>query len=156
VRILAAEDLGGKRGVRRSPTIAREVVWMTEPVVFISHFGIKEGKLGDLKRHSAAVIEQLREEKPRTVVFLAYLDEQASEVSFLHAFPDAESMDLHFEGVEERVAAAYEYLEPRGWEIYGRPSDGAMETMRQGASAAGVTLTVLPDHLGGFLRPTSG
>ena len=128
---------------------------MPEPVMFISHFGIKEGKLDDLRRHSADVMEQLREGKPRTVVFLAYLDEQGTEVSFLHAFPDAESMDLHFEGVDERVAAAYQYLEPRGWEIYGRPNEGAMERMRQGAAAAGVTLNVLPDHLGGFLRLAS-
>jgi hypothetical protein len=129
---------------------------MSEPVVFISHFGIKEGKLDDLRRHSADVLAQLREDKPRTVLFLAYLDEQGTEVSFLHAFPDAESMDLHFEGVNERVAAAYEYLEPRGWEIYGRPNEKALEMMRQSAAAAGVTLTVLPDHLGGFLRLQAG
>jgi hypothetical protein len=125
---------------------------MSEPVVFISHFKVKEGMLDDLKRLSADVMSRLRSEKPRTVVFLAYLDEQGTEISFLHAFPDAESMDLHFEGVDERVAAAYQYLEPRGWEIYGRPNEGAMERMRQGAAEAGVTLTVLPDHLGGFLR----
>ena len=129
---------------------------MSEPVVFISHFGIKEGTLDDLKRLSADVFERLREEKPRTVLFLAYLDEQGSEVSFLHAFPDAESMDLHFEGVNERVAAAYEYLEPRGWEIYGRPNQGALEMMRQSAATAGVSLTVLPDRLGGFLRLQTG
>jgi hypothetical protein len=129
---------------------------MSEPVVFISHFGIKEGKLDDLRRHSAEVLAQLREDKPRTVLFLVYLDEQGTEVSFLHAFPDAESMDAHFEGVDERVAAAYEYLEPRGWEIYGRPNEAALERMRQGAAAAGVTLTVLPDHFGGFLRLQSG
>jgi hypothetical protein len=57
-----------------------------------------------------------------------------------------------FEGVDERVAAAYEYLEPRGWEIYGRPNEGALETMRQGAAASGVSLTVLPEPLVGFLR----
>jgi hypothetical protein len=125
---------------------------MSEPVVFISHFKVKEGTLPDLKRLTADVLERLREEKPRTVLFLAYLDEQASEVSFLHAFPDAESMDLHFEGVDERVAAAYQYLEPRGWEIYGKPNDRAMESMRESATSAGVALTVLPDHLGGFLR----
>ena len=128
---------------------------MSEPVVFVSHFGIKEGKLDDLKRHTADVMPRLRDDKPRTVLFLAYLDEQSSEISFLHAFPDADSMDVHFEGVDERVAAAYQYLEPRGWEIYGRPNEGAIETMRQSAEAAGVTLTVLPDHLGGFLRLAS-
>ena len=125
---------------------------MSEPVVFISHFGIKEGKLDDMRRHSSDVLAQLREDKPRTVLFLAYLDEHGTEVCFLHAFPDAESMDLHFEGVDERVATAYEYLEPRGWEIFGRPNEGALESMRQAATSAGVTLTVMPDHLGGFLR----
>jgi hypothetical protein len=125
---------------------------MSEPVVFISRFGIKEGALDDLRRLSEDVIGKLREDKPRTVLYLAYLDQEGTEVSFLHGFPDAESMDLHFEGVDERVKAAYEYIEPRGWEIYGRPSDGAMESMRQAASGAGVPLTVLPDHLGGFLR----
>jgi hypothetical protein len=128
---------------------------MSEPVVFVSHFGIKEGKLDDLKRHTADVMPRLRDDKPRTVLFLAYLDEQSTEISFLHAFADADSMDVHFEGVDERVAAAYQYLEPRGWEIYGRPNEGAIETMRQSAEAAGVTLTVLPDHLGGFLRLAS-
>ena len=125
---------------------------MSEPVVFISHFGIKEGTLDDLRRLSEEVIESLREAKPRTVLYLAYLDEEGTEVSFLHAFPDAESMDLHFDGADERAKAAYQYLEPRGWEIYGRPSEIVVESMRQAAAGAGVPLTFLPDHLGGFLR----
>lgn len=125
---------------------------MSEPVVFISHFGIKEGTLEDLRRLSEEVIESLRQDKPRTVLFLAYLDDEGTQVSFLHAFPDAESMDLHFEGADERAEAAYRYLEPRGWEIYGRPSEAALESMRQASAGAGVPLTVLPDHLGGFLR----
>jgi hypothetical protein len=125
---------------------------MPEPVVFISHFGIKEGTLDDMKRLSENVFENLHDGKPRTVLFLAYLDEQGTEVSFLHAFPDAESMDLHFEGVDERVRAAYQFLVPRGWEIYGRPSEAALESIRQSAATAGVSLTVLPEHLGGFLR----
>jgi hypothetical protein len=128
------------------------VVGVSEPVVFISHFAIKEGALGDLRRLSEEVIESLRHDKPRTVLYLAYLDDEGTQVSFLHAFPDAESMDLHFEGADERGKAAYQYLEPRGWEIYGRPSEAALESMRQAASGAGVPLTVLPDHLGGFLR----
>lgn len=86
------------------------------------------------------------------MLFIAYVDDEGAEVSFLHAFPDAESMDLHFEGADERAKAAYQYLEPRGWEIYGRPSDGAMGSMREAATGTGVPLTVLPDHLGGFLR----
>jgi hypothetical protein len=61
-------------------------------------------------------------------------------------------MDAHFEGADERAAAAYQFLEPRGWEVYGTPSDRAMETLRQAATSAGASLTVLPEHLDGFLR----
>jgi hypothetical protein len=125
---------------------------MSEPVAFISHFAVKPGKGYGLARIFPESSALLEEEKPRTLVFLAYFNEAGTEVSFLHMFADAESMDLHFEGADERARAAYEYLEPKGWELYGRPSQQALETLRQAASSAGVTLRVEPEYLGGFLR----
>jgi hypothetical protein len=77
-------------------------------------------------------------------------------VSFLHAFPDAASMDLHFEGADERVAEAYKHIQPGSWELYGKPSDAALETLRHAAASADVSLTVLPEHLGGFLGVQPG
>jgi len=46
-------------------------------------------------------------------------------------------------------------VEPAGFEIYGRPSDQALETMQQAAAGSGVSLTVLPEHVGGFQRMQS-
>ena len=129
---------------------------MAEPIVFISRFGVKEGVLEDLRSLTTEVVASLRASKPRTVLYLAYVDEQGTEVSFLHAFPDAEAMDLHFEGVDERAAAAYRYIEPRGWEVYGRASEGGLATLQQAAVAAGVPLTVRPELLEGFLRLADG
>ncbi len=128
---------------------------MSEPVVFISHFKVKEGKLDDLKRLAGEVERSLQADKPRTAAWLVYLDEGGTKVSFVHCFPDARSMDLHFEGSDERSAAVYEFVEPDGFEIYGRPSDEALETMRQAAAGSGVSLNVRPEHLGGFLRAPS-
>ncbi len=125
---------------------------MSEPVVFISHFKVKEGKLDDLKRLSGEVERSLREDKPQTAAWLIYLDEDGTRVSFVHCFPDARSMDLHFEGSDERSAAVYEFVEPDGFEIYGSPSDEALGSMRQTAAGSGVSLDVRPEHLGGFLR----
>ena len=125
---------------------------MSEPVVFISHFAVKEGALDELKRMSGAAVEGIREGKPRTVLFLSYLDEQGGRISFLHAFPDADAMDQHFEGADERAAAAYEFIEPRGWEFYGKPSERAMEGMRETAAKFGVPLIVEPEFNDGFLR----
>jgi hypothetical protein len=125
---------------------------MSEPVFFISHWNVKTGALDDLKRLTREVTDRLHEEKPRTVLFLSYLDEHHGRISFLHAFPDADSMDQHFEGSGERATAAYEFIEPRGWEFYGKPSDQAMETMRATAAKSGVPLVVTPEFNAGFLR----
>jgi quinol monooxygenase YgiN len=125
---------------------------MSEPLVFISHFAIKEGALDDLRRLSGEGVARIREEKPGTVLFLSYLDEGAGRISFLHAFPDADALDRHFEGADQRAAAAYELIEPRGWEFYGRPSEQVMESMRATSARFGVPLVVEPEFTGGFLR----
>ena len=53
---------------------------------------------------------------------------------------------------DERSAAAYEFLVPNGWEIYGRPNVQAVDTIRTAAEAAGVTLKVQAEHVAGFMR----
>jgi hypothetical protein len=121
-------------------------------VVFISHFRIKEGKLEEVRRMSIEVTSRLEAEKPRTAVFLSFVDDKGTSVSFVHAFADREAMDLHFEGAEERARAAYESIEPRGWEVYGRPSDATLQTLREAARRADAPLTEHPAFLGGFLR----
>jgi hypothetical protein len=128
---------------------------MPEPIVFISHFRIRQGKLEELMQRTPRATADLEADKPRTVLFLSYLDQDRSVISFLHAFPDAESLDLHFEGAEQRSGAAYEYMEPLGWEIYGSPSPSALQTMRQAAASAGVSLTIQPEYVAGFLRVVS-
>ena len=126
---------------------------MAEPIAFISHFRVKPGKLKEVRRLFGSFATQLAVDKPRTTGYLAYVDEAGKRLTILHLFPDAEAMDLHFEGADARSAAAYELFEPSGWEIYGAPSAAALETMQRDAAAAGVSLTVEPTSLGGFLRP---
>lgn len=93
--------------------------------------------------------------KPRTLVYLAYLTESDDQITIVHAFADAESMDLQFQGAVERAKVGFELFEPDGWEIYGRPSDEVLAWMREMAAAFGVTLTHQPEYVAGFLRPTS-
>lgn len=123
-----------------------------EPIVFISHFRVKDGMLETYKDLVRTVTPQLQAEKPRTLAYLFYLSPSGSEATIVHVFPDAESMDLHAKGSEERSRVAFEFLVPQGWEIYGTPSKAVHDQLRQAASASGVTLTVQPDYFDGFLR----
>jgi quinol monooxygenase YgiN len=129
---------------------------MAEPIVFISHFKVKAGKLEGFKQAFQETIKLLEAEKPRTLLQLAYVNEIGTQLTIVHLFGDADSMDIHFQGADQRSNAAYEFIEPDGFEIYGSPSNQVVASMRGETAAAGVSLSVQPTHLGGFIRPMAG
>ena len=128
---------------------------MSEPIVFISTHKIKEGQLHEFKKHSRRVAESIEAEKPGTVVFLAYLNEDRTEVSTVHVFPDAESMEFHMEGLADRTKEAAEFVEFRRLEVYGTPSDKVQEIMQR-ATGSGGSFTITPELFTGYLRLQSG
>ena len=99
---------------------------MSEPIVFISHFRVKAGKADAYKELQRNTATLLLAQKPRTLVYLAYLTESDDQITIVHAFADAESMDLQFQGAVERAKVGFELFEPDGWEIYGRPSEKSL------------------------------
>jgi quinol monooxygenase YgiN len=129
---------------------------MSEPIVFVSHSRVKEGKLEGLRDFLRAGATGLEAEKPGTVAFLVYIDDEVSELSIVHVFPDPDAMDLHLQGVDERSGAADDFIETQAYEIFGTPSATVLETMRRFASSESVQLSVRPNHLGGYLRPLAG
>ena len=128
---------------------------MSVPIVFISHNRVKEGKLDGFKKFYREGAELMEANKPGTITFLAYVNEDGTEVSIVHVFPDANSKDLHIQGVAERAKETSEFLESDGLEIYGTPSDPVLAMMRQ-VARTGVALSVKSEHLGGFIRLKSG
>jgi hypothetical protein len=129
---------------------------MTKPIVFISHFRVRDGMLDQFKDLARTVALQLQAERPRTIAYLFYLSQSGSEITIVHVFPDADSMDNHAQGSQERSRAAFEFVIPDGWEIYGTPSTAVLQQMREAALASGVTLTIHPDYFAGFLRASAG
>jgi hypothetical protein len=124
---------------------------MSEPIVFISHFKIKEGKLDGLKQHSRKMMKLIEAEKPGTVVFLQYFNEEGTELSIIHVFPDADAFDRHGEGVAERAKAAFEFIERIRIEIYGMPNDQALAMLRP-PDGSSTTFNHMPQLNGGYIR----
>jgi hypothetical protein len=124
---------------------------MSEPIVFISNQRVKEGMLEGYKHYYRQVAEQAKANKPGTVAHLAYLNEEGSELSIIHIFPDAASMELHMKGVDELAKKAFEYVEILSFEIYGKPSDTVLESMMQ-IVGSGIALDIRPQRIGGYIR----
>jgi hypothetical protein len=125
---------------------------MTDPIVFVSHFRIKEGRFQDLRRHFLEAARALEMEKPQTSAFLPYGDDRGGALSIVHLFANADAMDAHVQGAEERSQAAYQFMDPGGWEIYGKPSASVMRMLQQAATGSRVDLKVRPIPFEGFLR----
>lgn len=122
---------------------------MSDPIVFLSHSKVKEGKLEAFRELSEEVFSVMEAEKPGTVLHYGYLDEEATEIHFVHVFPDADAMDAHMVGAAERVGYADEFLDTFEFEIYGAPSEETLAMLRQ---APGVDVVLRPDGLGGYIR----
>jgi quinol monooxygenase YgiN len=125
---------------------------MSEPIVFVSHFRLKPGAIDGFRQLSARTSVEIRDQKPGTLVYLLFAGPDGASTSIVHVFPDADAFDRHVVGADRRSAEAYKFIEPAGWEIYGRPNQAVLDMLRAGASRAGVPLTLEPEPLGGFVR----
>ena len=128
---------------------------MSKPIVYISHFRVKEGRLDSLMQLNQKVTEQIKTNKPGTVAFLQYLNKEGTELSIIHVFPDADSFDRHVAGVDKRAKAAFEFIEPTRREFYGMPSDQVLALLRP-PDGSEITLQSMPQSAGGYIRFEQG
>jgi hypothetical protein len=126
---------------------------MAGPFIFIATNKLKEGKLEAERRRVPGLSDFIEASEPRLLAFNEYANEDGTEVSVVQVHPDADSFEFHMGVVRERAERAYaETLEgTTSVQVYGTPSDGILEMLRQQAGS-GVALTVRPHHLGGFTR----
>jgi hypothetical protein len=125
---------------------------MSGPIVFISHNRLKAGTLERFRDFYRTEVEVIKAEKPGTLTHLAYVNEDGTEVSFVHIMADADALDAHLQGIQTRVNASAEFVESKGYEIYGTPTTATLETMRGYAATNQVPLRIFPDQVGGYLR----
>lgn len=124
---------------------------MTGPIVFISHFKIKEGKLDDVKQLSENVSNFIEANRPGTAAFLQFTNAEGTELSILHVFPDADAFDKHLEGAGERSNKAFEIIVPTRRELYGQSSDQAM-AMLTPPEGSDIIFKQMSDLTAGYIR----
>lgn len=125
---------------------------MSGPIVFISHNRLRAGMLERFTDFYRSEIEVIKADKPGTLTHLAYVDEGGTEVTFVHVLADANAFDAHLQGVQARVDASRDFIESRGFEIYGAPTAATLKTMRGYATTNQVPLRILPAQVGGYIR----
>lgn len=124
---------------------------MTDPIIFISRNRIKEGLFNDFKRYYHDSVPRTESEKPDTLVQLAYVNENSTQVDIVRLFPNPEALDQQLRGADDRSKVTYQYIEPTSVEIYGTPSNYALDMMKK-VAGSGIDVKINSQSLGGFIR----
>jgi hypothetical protein len=125
---------------------------MAAPFIFINSYAIKEGKLEDLRQFLQGFFKVMEANEPRLVALNGYVNEDGTEVSFVQVHLDVASLEHYQQVAHEHMAAGRPFLKATtSIQVYGKPSDLVLE--RAGRHARlGVSVSVKPEHLGGFTR----
>ena len=128
---------------------------MVQPIIFIAHQKIKQGKVEEYKMYYHEVAEWMEANKPQTSAHIAYVNEDGTEASVVHIFPDAEAMEIHMQGLGNLGMKAFMLMEIVGFDVYGTPSKMVLESMlKMVGPGAKVNLKTQP--AGGYIRIESG
>ena len=128
---------------------------MSQPLVYVGTFGIKEGKFEEFARSFRENVQVFEEHEPQMIAFHGFATEDRSEMTVIQVHPDTVSMDLHMRVLRDKLADQVakalgpDLLEIRRSEYYGVPSEAALEMDRQ---IPGVVVNVTPEHIAGFTR----
>jgi hypothetical protein len=126
--------------------------------VYVSTWRIKEGKLEDYRRFHSELAKVVEENEPRVAAFVAFASDDLTEITSVHVYPDAATLDRHMDVLGEKMkllpedlTKVMQLLEPVGIQVFGAPTGSAAQ-MDKGLAESGVPFTVKRRYLGGFVR----
>ena len=123
---------------------------MFEPIIFIAHQKVKQGKVDEYKKVYQEVGEWMDANKPQTAAHIAYISEDGTEASVVHIFPNIEAMEKHMQNLGDIGAKAYTLMEIVGFDVYGTPSKMVLDSMLRMIPGAKVTMKT--QSAGGYIR----
>lgn len=126
---------------------------MSGPFIFIAVNKVREGKIEDEKARVPGWVQFIHDNEPRTIGFHEYRSEDGAEVEYIQIHPDTDSFEHHMRVLGQLSDPSYrETLEgTTSIRIYGQPTEAILE-MLKAAAGAGVPVTIMPEHFGGFTR----
>jgi hypothetical protein len=126
-------------------------VSVSEPIVYIDRSDIRAGSLEELKAGVRRLVEFIDVREPQLVTYGFYIDEEAAKMAVVAVHPDSASLELHMEIGSAEFRKLSHLLRLTAIECYGRPSERALEQLRDKAAMLGDGETVVSvERFAGF------
>jgi hypothetical protein len=115
----------------------------SEPIVYIDHSDIRADAIEELRAGVRRLVEFIDAREPQLIAYGFYIDEDAQKMTVVAVHPDSASLELHMDIGGEEFRKLGHLLRLTGMECYGRPSERALDQLRQKAAALGDAGTVV-------------
>ena len=124
---------------------------MSGPFIYVGTWTIKPGQVEVARKAMAEHAAYIEQNEPRLIAFHIYFADDGSKAGVVQLHPDAESMDTHMKLIASHLTSMEFIGEILLEQAFGTPTDSFSELLR-GYADAGIPVTVLGQHEGGFTR----
>ena len=125
---------------------------MSEPMISLDTSLIRVGRLDDLKKAVAELVEFVRSNEPRPIVYEVYVDDTESRMTVVQVHPDSASMENHMTVAGPAFAGFAELVTLSTLDVYGKPSEELLELLRRKVQMLGEATVTVHDLAAGFAR----
>src|ERR1043166_3009853 len=128
-----------------------------EPIVYIDHSDIRDGAIEELRAGVRRLVRFIEAREPQLIAYGFYIEEGAGKMTVVAVHPDSASLELHMDVGGEEFRKLGHLIRLTAIECYGRPSERALDQLRQKGAALGDSGTVLTiGRFAGFTRLAGG
>jgi hypothetical protein len=120
-----------------------ETASASEPIVYIDHSEIRQGSNEELKAGVQRLVDFIDAHEPQLITYGFYLDEEAAKMTVVAVHPDSASLELYMDIGSGEFGKLAHLLTLTAIECYGRPSERALEQLRNKAATLGDGGTVI-------------
>ena len=122
----------------------------SEPIVYIDHSDIHEGRLEDLKEGIRRLVDVIETHEPQLIAYGFHVDEEAARMTVIAVHPDTASLELHMEIGKEEFRKLGDLITLRQIQVYGRIGERAREMLAQKAKMLGGSGVSVSEPFAGF------
>ena len=125
---------------------------MSEPLISLDTSLIRVGRLDELKSAVAELVEFVRSNEPRPIVYEVFVDQTESRMTVVQVHPDSASMEYHMRVAGPAFAGFAELVTLSTLDVYGKPSGELLELLRRKVQMLGDATVNVHDLQAGFAR----
>jgi hypothetical protein len=125
---------------------------LSSPILVVDSSDIREGKLEEVKVGVEDLVAFVEANEAEPLSYDIYFDEAGSKMTVVQIHPDSTSLERHLTVAGPVFRKFADLLTLRRVDVYGRPSEAALEQMRGKAQLLGGATIVVHELHSGFSR----